>query len=111
MIEIRIPKNGVVCISTNDVMNSISMINTLKIAGVPFEGILLARGITHGVLTWHTEEDLESDTWVIRWFEDGDALSVKPLAETMTANEFRAIRWNDDRGFRWVNLNESEDEL
>lgn len=66
MIEVKIDVLTMERI-TNDVSHSIEMVKTLKRAGIPLRGILLAKGIERGEMRWRTLEDLDGDTWVIEW--------------------------------------------
>lgn len=56
----------------HDVLHSITMIELLKKVGIPIDGVLLTRGVTRGTMVWTREEDLDNETWVIRWFDDGE---------------------------------------
>lgn len=68
MIEVKIDVTTMDRI-THDVSHSIQMVKSLKEAGLPFRGILLAKGVERGTMVWSMDEDLDGDTWLIRWYD------------------------------------------
>lgn len=71
MIEVRIDKDSLGKVK-HDALHSIYMIQKLQSAGIPLIGNVFTRGIERGRLTWHNEEGLNGNEWVIRWFDDGE---------------------------------------
>jgi hypothetical protein len=91
MIELRIDKSGPVCNGHADILNSINMVQALKAAGVPIQGILIAKGIERGRMTWHNEDDIDGEVWVIGWTDEPAAQQRgKPTAR------------GDGRGYTWA---------
>lgn len=58
----------------NNILHSIVTIQALKDAGVPIFGHILMHGPARGVLTQHSEEDLDQNEWVMRWFDDDEPM-------------------------------------
>lgn len=68
MIEVRIDVDVMRRIQHN-VTHSIVMIDALKKAGIPIDGVLITHGITHGHMTWEVQQGIDGDEWVICWYE------------------------------------------
>lgn len=71
MIEVRMNLVDLARIK-HELLHSIAMIRRLKTAGVPVIGTLLMRGVSNGRLSWHTEEDLDGDISVLRWYANDE---------------------------------------
>jgi hypothetical protein len=71
MIEVRMNLVDLARIK-HDMLHSIAMVERMKKAGIPVIGILIMRGVSRGRLTWHTEEDLDGDISVLRWYDKGE---------------------------------------
>jgi hypothetical protein len=103
MIELRIDKDGAVCNGHTDILCSIAMVEAAKAAGIPIQGILIAKGIERGTLMWFNESDIDGDVWVIRWLDDGEKADKKlPVTGR-----------GQGRGYSWIRygLQADEDEL
>lgn len=71
MIEVIISRDELGRIQHN-VTHSIRMIEALKAAGIPIDGVLITHGISRGTMEWSRDEDLDADNWVIRWWDEGE---------------------------------------
>lgn len=93
MIEVRIDMDEMNKI-THDVTHSIRMVEALKKAGIPFMGILLAKGVERGTLIWGREESLDSDIQIIQWYDTNET----PLTGIRSKKEASG----SGPGFTWV---------
>jgi hypothetical protein len=73
VIEVRIDVD-VIQNHGHNILHSILMINALKAAGIPVIGKIAFCGPARGRLIQHREVDLDNDEWVIRWYDDGEAI-------------------------------------
>ena len=71
MIEVRIDIDHMQRHQHN-VMHSILMMNALREAGIPVIGKIIFNGPERGKLISWREQDLDSDTWVVRWYDDDE---------------------------------------
>lgn len=98
MIEVRIDLIELRKIK-HDVLHSITMIEVLKKAGIPIDGVLLTRGVTRGTLVWSIEEDLDGETWVIRWCDDSEDFAMRgpkqPIEATGAGQAFTWKRYRN----------------
>lgn len=114
MIEVRIDMDELNKI-THDVTHSIRMIEALKKAGIPFMGILLAKGVERGTLVWCREESLDSDIQIIQWYDTNETPLTSPRGKKEASGNGHAFTWvryeNPNAPKRVKVLDPVEDEL
>lgn len=109
MIEVRIDLPVLRKIE-HSVTHSIAFIKILREnAGIPLEGVLINHGVTRGTMVWTKEEDLDEESWVIRWHDDGEPVMLKGVSLKLVAS-------GSGQGFTWkryrdVNAPDEDDEL
>ena len=67
MIEVRI-NSDMLQNHQHNIMHSIMMMTTLREAGMPILGKIIFNGPKYGTLVMHTEEDMDGDELVVRWY-------------------------------------------
>lgn len=96
MIEARIDLTEVSKIQ-HEVLFHIELRKVLAQAGIPFDGVLVTRGVKRGTMVWLKHEDLDNDTWVIRWYDEGEPMADKGLVveETGRGPHFTWTRYRN----------------
>jgi hypothetical protein len=91
MIEVRIDLYELRKIQHN-ITHSIRMIEALKAAGIPVAGILITHGVERGTMIWLKEEDLDDESWVIKWYDTD---------EDMACSKWRLEASGSGQAYRW----------
>jgi uncharacterized protein YbaA (DUF1428 family) len=110
MIEVRFDAGRLKKI-VNDVNHHAQVTTLLKKLGVPVVGLLWLRTVSSGVLTMHTEEDIDDDEYVWRWYTSAE---FTDLTTGRLAAMPRMTQRGSGDGFNWkridFNLNPVDDD-
>ena len=109
MIEVRIDLPVFRRIEHN-VTHFIELCRMLRTqAGIPLEGVLISQGVTRGTMIWTREEDLDEESWVIRWYDTDEDPSLDKSALTIAASgKESTCTWVR---YKNVNTPDEDDEL
>lgn len=97
MIEARIERELLMSVQHN-VLHSILFIKALREAGVPVIGNIVVVGIERGMLWMTTEDDMDGDITIVRWYDTHEDSSVP---------SWRKVDWGAGKGYSWIRFEDS----
>lgn len=109
MIEVRFDSGRLAKI-VNDINHHAQVSAIMVKLGVPVIGTLMLRTVQRGVLIMFTEEDIDEDCYVWRWYSDsewGDFINglLPPFTPKMVQ------RQGNGEGFSWKHYGEDDGEI